>query len=157
MKTSHIYPGAHSVTPYLYFKDCKKAIEFYKKAFNAKEKGILLTPDGKVGHAEIVIEDSLIMIADENPEWQTKSAETLGGSSFSFGLYVKDADETFKKAVAAGAKEIMKVEQMFYGDRIGNVKDPFGITWMIATHTEDVSFPEMQKRFDKMFEQQSKN
>jgi len=154
MKTSHIYPGAHSVSPYANFKDCKKAIEFYKKAFNAKEKGILYNPDGKVGHAEIEIEGSLIMIADENPEWQTKSAETLKGSPVGFAIYVPDADAAFKKAIDAGAKEVMKVEDMFYGDRTGQVEDPFGYKWMISTHQEDVDYTEMQKRYNKMFEMQ---
>ncbi|HET6227709.1 MAG TPA: VOC family protein [Bacteroidia bacterium] len=154
MKTSHVYPGATPVTSYLTFKDCKKAIEFYKKAFGATEKGILYTPDGKVGHAEIEIEGNLLMMADENPEWGNKSVETLKGSPANFGLYVKDTDAAFKKAIAAGAKEVMKVEDMFYGDRTGSVEDPFGFKWMISTHQEDVSFPEMQKRFEKMFEKQ---
>lgn len=154
MKTSHVYPGAQSVSSYLTFKDCKKAIEFYKKAFGATEKGILYTPDGKVGHAEIQIEGTLLMMADENPEWDNKSVETFKGSPANFGLHVKDADASFKKAIDAGAQEVMKVEDMFYGDRTGSVKDPFGFKWMISTHKEDVNFPEMQKRFDKMFENQ---
>ncbi len=154
MKTSHIYPGAHTLNAYITIKDCSKAIEFYKKAFGAVEKGRLLTPDGKIGHAEIEIEGSMLMLADENLEWENKSPQTLGGNPMSFGLYVKDADEVFKKAIGAGSKEVMKMEDMFYGDRVGQVMDPFGYRWMIATHKEDVSWQEMQKRFDKMCAEQ---
>jgi PhnB protein len=151
MKTSHIYPGASSLNAYITLKDCRKAIEFYKKAFDAKEKGILLMPDGRVAHAEVEIEGSLLMMADENLEWGNKSPETIGGSPMQFGLYVKDVDKAFQKAIEAGAKEVMPVEDMFYGDRTGQVMDPFGYKWMLATHKEDVSYPEMQKRSDKMF------
>ncbi len=154
METSHIYPGAHSLTAYIITKECSKAIEFYKKAFGAVEKGKLLRPDGKIGHAEIEIEGSLLMLADENQETGNKSPETIGGNPMSFGLYVPDADKSFQKAIDAGAKEVMKVEDMFYGDRIGQVMDPFGYRWMISTHKKDVSFSEMQKEFDKMFETQ---
>jgi PhnB protein len=151
MKTSHIYPGASSLSAYITLKDCRKAIEFYKKAFDAKEKGILLMPDGRVAHAEVEIEGSLLMMADENLEWGNKSPETIGGNPMSFGLYVKDVDKAFQKAIDAGAKSVMPVEDMFYGDRTGQVMDPFGYKWMLATHKEDVSYPEMQKRSDKMF------
>ena len=156
MATSHIYPGAHALSCYITLKDCKKAIEFYKKAFDAKEIGILYMPDGKIAHAEVEIEGCLLMMADENLEWGNKSAETIGGNPMGFGLYVKDVDKAFKKAIDAGAKEYMKVEDMFYGDRVGQVMDPFGYKWMIATHKEDVSYPEMQKRSDKMFAEQAK-
>jgi PhnB protein len=151
MKTSHIYPGASSLSAYITIKDCSKAIEFYKKAFDAKEKGRLLMPDGKIGHAEVEIEGSLLMMADENIEWGNKSPETIGGNPMTFGLYVKDVDKAFQKAVDAGAKVVMPIEDMFYGDRTGQVVDPFGYKWMIATHKEDVSYPEMQKRSDKVF------
>lgn len=157
MKTSHLYPGASALCTYITLKDSSKAIEFYKKAFDAKEKGRLLTPDGKIGHAEIEIEGSLLMLADENPEWKNKSAETIGENPMTFGLYVKDVDYAFKKAVDAGAKIIMPIEDMFYGDRTGQVMDPFGYKWMIATHKEDVSYSEMQKRFDKMFSTHKSN
>ncbi|MES1181893.1 MAG: VOC family protein, partial [Flavobacterium sp.] len=151
MKTSHIYPGASSLSAYITLKDCKRAIEFYKKAFDAKEKGILLMPDGKVAHAELEIEGSLLMMADENLEWGNKCPETIGGNPMSFGLYVKDVDKAFQKAIDAGAKSVMPVEDMFYGDRTGQVLDPFGYKWMLSTHKEDVSYAEMQKRSDKMF------
>ncbi len=152
--TSHIYPGSHSLGVYITLKDCKKAIEWYKKAFNATERGILSMPDGKVGHAEIEIEGSLLMMADENLEWGNKSPETIGGNPMGFALYVKDVDAAFKKAIDAGGTEVMPLKDEFYGDRIGQVMDPFGYKWSLTTHKEDVSFEEMQKRFDKMFEEQ---
>ena len=151
MATSHIYPGAYSLNAYITIKSCSDAIEFYKKAFNTKEKGRLPMPNGLIGHAEIEIEGSLLMVADENIEWGNKSPETIGGNPMSFGLYVKDVDAAFKKAIDAGAKEVMKVDDMFYGNRIGQVIDPFGYKWMICTHKEDVNYEEMQKRSDKMF------
>jgi PhnB protein len=156
MATSHIYPGAQSLCVYITVKDSKKAIEFYKKAFGAKEKGILYMPDGKVAHAEVEIEGSLLMMADENLEWGNKSPETVGGNPASLGLYVKDVDKAFQKAIEAGAKEVMKVEDMFYGDRTGQVQDPFGYKWILSTHKEDVDYPEMQKRSDQLMASQPK-
>jgi PhnB protein len=152
--TSHIYPGSHSLGVYITLKDCNAAIEFYKKAFGATERGRLLMPDGKVAHAEIEIEGSLLMMADENLEWGNKSAETIGGNPMGFALYVKDADAAVKKAVDAGAKIVMPIKDEFYGDRIGQVMDPFGYKWSLTTHFEDVSFEEMQKRFEKAMETQ---
>lgn len=152
--TSHIYPGAHSLGAYITLKNCSKAIEWYKKAFNATERGRLMMPDGTIGHAEIEIEGSLLMMADENLEWGNKSPETIGGNPVGFALYVKDADAAVQKAVDAGAKVVMPIEDMFYGDRIGQVMDPFGYKWSITTHKEDVSFEEMQKRMNKLFEMQ---
>lgn len=136
---------------YITIKGCGEAIEFYKKAFGAKELGRLFMPDGSIGHAEIEIEGSILMIADENIEWGNKSPQTIGGNPVSFGLYVKDVDQAFQKAVDAGATVERQVEDMFYGDRVGQVMDPFGYKWSIATHKEDVSLEEMQKRSDKMF------
>ena len=154
METSHIYPGAYSLNAYIAINGCAEAIEFYKKAFGATERGRLLLPNGLIGHAEIMIEGSLLMMADENPDWKSVSPETIGGNPMTFGLYVKDVDAVFKKAVDAGATVLMPIEDAFYGDRTGQVLDPFGYKWMIATHKEDVSFEEMQKRFDKMLEKQ---
>ena len=151
MKTSHTYPGANTLNAYINIKGCSEAIEFYKKAFDAKEKLRLLMPNGLIGHAEIEIEGSLLMLAEENPEWGTKSPQTLGGNPMTFGLYVEDVDRSFKKAVAAGASVITPVKDEFYGDRVGQVLDPFGYKWMITTHKEDVSAEEMQTRMDKMF------
>jgi PhnB protein len=151
MSTSHIYPGAASLSSYLTIKGCSKAIEFYKKAFGATEKGRLTMPDGKIGHAEIEIEGSLLMMADENLDWGNKSPETIGGSPVTLGLYVKDVDAAFQKALDAGATSVMPVDDMFYGDRTGQVLDPFGYKWMLSTHKENMSFEEMQKRSDAMF------
>ena len=152
--TSHIYPGSHTLGVYITIKNCSAAIEFYKKAFNATERGRLIMPDGTIGHAEIEIEGSLLMMADENKDWGTKGPETIGGNPMGFALYVKDCDAAVKKAIEAGAKEVMPIEDQFYGDRIGQVMDPFGYKWSITTHKEDVSFDEMQKRMDKAFEMQ---
>src|SRR6478736_3603925 len=150
MGTSHIYPGAYTLNAYITIDGCSKAIEFYKKAFGATEKGRLLMPDGTIGHAEIMIEGSLLMLADENKDWGTKGPLTIGGNPMTFGLYVKDCDAVFQKAIDAGATSIMAIDDMFYGDRVGQVMDPFGYKWMIGTHKEDMSYEEMQRRFDKM-------
>jgi len=139
------------LSAYVTIKGCSEAIEFYKKAFGAKEIGRLFMPDGSIAHAEIDIEGSLLMMADENLEWGNKGPLTIGGNPLSFGLYVKDADAAFQKAIDAGATVVMPVEEMFYGDRVGQVMDPFGYKWMIATHVKDVSYEEMQKLSDQMF------
>jgi PhnB protein len=153
MNTSHIYPGANSVNVYLCLTNCVEAIEYYKKAFGATERGRLLMPDGNIAHAEIGIGNSLIMLAEENAQWGTKSPTTLGGSPITIAIYVEDADEVFKKAVEAGGTEVMPMKDEFYGDRIGQIMDPFGYKWMIGTHKEEVSFEEMQKRFNEMINQ----
>lgn len=154
MKTSHIYPGAHSLNCYLNVKNCSDAIEFYKKAFDAKVELNLTMPDGKVAHAEINIEGSVLMLAEENPEWGTHSPESLGGTPVTLSLYVTDVDSVIKKAINTGAKELMPISNQFYGDRVGQIIDPFGFKWHIATHIEDVPKEEMQSRMDKMFSQQ---
>ena len=153
MKTSHIYPGAHTLNCYLSIKNCLEAIEFYKKAFGAVEKLRLVMPDGSIAHAEILIEGSIVMMGEENPEWGTKGPLTLGGSPISFSIYVEDVDAAFQKAIDAGATASMPIKDEFYGDRIGQVVDPFGYKWSLATHMEDVSQEEMQARMDKMFTQ----
>lgn len=151
MSTSHVYPGAATLSAYITIKGCSEAIEFYKKAFGAKEIGRLLMPDGSIAHAEIEIEGSLLMMADENLEWGNKGPLTVGGNPMTFGLYVKDVDAAFQKAVDAGGTVAMPVADMFYGDRVGQVMDPFGYKWMIATHVKDVSYEEMQRLSDQMF------
>ncbi|MDD3321541.1 MAG: VOC family protein [Paludibacter sp.] len=151
MSKSYIYPGANSLNAYLTIKDCSKAIEFYKKAFDAKELGRLLMPNGLIGHAEIEIEGTMLMIADENIDWGNKGPLTIGGNPITIGLYVKDVDSSFQKAIDAGAKEVMPVKNEFYGDRVGQVMDPFGYKWMIGTHIKDVSYEEMQQLSDQMF------
>ena len=139
--------GYHTVTPYLVQKDSKRALEFYKKAFGAEELMRLGGPDGKIGHAEIKIGDSPIMLADEYPEMGYRGPRALGGSPVSIMLYVEDVDACFNQAVAAGAKVVRPVVDQFYGDRSGNIEDPFGHVWTIATHKEDVAPEEIEKRF----------
>lgn len=145
-KVNPIPDGYHSLTPYLYLKGAADAIEFYKRAFGATELFRMNRPDGKVGHAEIKIGDSPVMLADENPDMGALSPQTVGGCPLSFLIYVEDVDTVFAQAVAAGAKVAAEVEDKFYGDRAGGVSDPFGYTWYIATHVEDVSPEEIGKR-----------
>ena len=144
--TKSIQEGYHSATPLLTFKDARKAIDFYKKALGAIERYVMPWPDGKgVMHAEIQIGDSIIMIGEEHLEMPVKSAETLGGSPVSFYIYLEHVDEAFKKALDAGAKEHMPVQDMFWGDRTGSVQDPFGYTWSLATHVKDMTAEEIEK------------
>ncbi len=138
--------GYHSVTPYLIIKGATEAIDFYKKAFGATELFRMPAPGGKIGHAEIKIGDSPIMLADESPEMGYKSPQSLGGSPISIMIYVADVDTVFKQAVAAGGKEQRPVKDQFYGDRSGTLEDPFGHVWHVATHKEDVSPEEMERR-----------
>jgi PhnB protein len=145
-KPKPIPDGYHTATPYLIVKDAARAIEFYKKAFGATELVRMAQPDGKIGHAEIKIGDSPIMLADEFPEMGARSPQSLGGSPVSILLYVENVDAVFSQAVAAGAKVQRPVKDQFYGDRTGGVEDPFGHLWYIATHMEDVSPDEMRKR-----------
>ena len=147
--------GYHAVTPSLTFKDSQKAIEFYKKAFGATVLDLVpnLTGPG-IMHATINIGDSILMMGDEMP--QSKSAETLGGSPISLYLYVPDADAAFKQAVAAGAAVVMPVADMFWGDRAGSLKDPFGYSWMIATHTQDLTQEQIRKGAEAFFAQMAK-
>jgi PhnB protein len=144
-------PGFHSVSAYLAVRNAVAAVEFYRRAFGA-ELGLKLTmPDGRYAHAEIKIGDTPIMMAEENPEWGNQSPLALGGSPVSFLIYVPDADAAFARAIAAGATEVKPVEDQFYGDRSGTVKDPFGYQWTLGTHREEVSEAEAQKRMEKMF------
>ena len=136
----------HSVTPYLILSDAAGALDFYKRAFGATETVRMPGPDGKIGHAEIRIGDSVIMLADEHHDMGALSPKTLGGSPVSLMIYVQDVDSVARQAVAAGAKETRPVENKFYGDRSGSFADPFGYEWHISTHVEDVPPDEMQKR-----------
>ena len=145
-KVKPIPEGYHTATPYLIVKDAARAIEFYKKAFGATELMRMPGTGGKIGHAEIKIGDSPIMLADEVPGMGFRSPESLGGSPISILLYVEDVDVVFSEALAAGAKVQRPVADEFYGDRTGGVTDPFGHVWYIATHKEDVSPEEMTKR-----------
>jgi len=145
-KVKPIPDGYHTVTPYLIIKGATSAIEFYKKAFGATESVRMPTPDGKVGHAEIKIGDSTIMMADEFPQMGARGPESIGGSPVSLMLYVEDVDALFNRAIAAGGKVQRPVADQFYGDRSGALVDPFGHIWHIATHKEDMSPEEMRKR-----------
>ncbi|MGH9682691.1 MAG: VOC family protein [Candidatus Acidiferrales bacterium] len=145
-KVKPIPEGYHTATPYLIIKGAADAIEFYKKAFGATELMRMPGPGGKIGHAEIKIGDSPIMLADEAPEMNARSPQSFGGSPISILLYVEDVDAVFNRAVAAGAKVERPVADQFYGDRIGGLTDPFGHVWYISTHKEDVSPEEMKKR-----------
>ncbi len=147
MSAKPIPDGYHTATPYLVVQNAASAIEFYKKAFGAEELMRLASPDGKIGHAEIKIGDSPIMLADEFPEMGYRGPQALGGSPVSIMLYVEDVDARFNQAIAAGAKVKRPVKDEFYGDRAGNLEDPFGHVWTIATHKEDVSPEEIERRF----------
>ena len=146
MKTKPIPDGYSAVTPYLIINGASAAIEFYKQAFGATERMRMGAPDDKVGHAELVIGGSLIMLADEFPDMGARSPQTIGGSPVMLHLYMDDVDAVVARAVAAGAKITQPVETKFYGDRSGGLVDPFGHLWNIATHVEDVSPEEMQRR-----------
>jgi PhnB protein len=142
--------GYHAVTPFLVVSDAARAMEFYKAAFGAKERMRMAGPGGKIVHAEMTIGDTVIMVADEFPEWGNLSPESLNGSPVRMALYVEDVDDVASRAVAAGAKVLIPVADQFYGDRSGRLADPFGHLWIVATHIEDVSPGEMQKRMDAL-------
>jgi PhnB protein len=139
--------GYHSVTPYLTLNDAARALDFYKRAFGAQEIARMDGPGGKIGHAEIKIGDSMIMLADEMPGGGgCRSPQSLGGTTSGVVLYVENADAVFNQAVSAGAQVEMPLADMFWGDRYGRLKDPFGHSWSVATHKEDVAPAEMSKR-----------
>ena len=148
-KVKPIPAGYHAVTPYLSIRAAAQAIEFYKKAFGAAEVMRMPGPDGKLGHAEIRIGDSRVMLSDEYPEMAFMGPQTRGGSTVHIHLYVKDVDATTARAVAAGAKLIRPIEDKFYGDRTGSIEDPFGHVWHLATHKEDLSMAELRRRAGK--------
>ena len=146
MSVKPVPDSYHTATPYLTIGGVPSAIEFYKKAFGAVERMRLPGPGGKIMHAELMVGDSVIMMSDEFPEMGASSPLTLGGSPVSIMLYVEDVDAVVDQAVTAGAKLTHPVDDKFYGDRSGGIKDPFGHNWHIATHKEDVSSEEMQRR-----------
>jgi len=146
MKTNYIPKGYHTATPYLVVNGGARAIDFYKQAFGATEVMRMPGPGGKVMHAEVQIGDSRIMLADEAPEMDARSPQSIGGTPVGLMLYFEDADAVAARAVSAGAKLLRPVQDQFYGDRCGTVLDPFGHKWTIATHKEDVSPEEMKKR-----------
>ncbi len=138
--------GYHTITPYLCFKNAAKAIDFYKRAFGAREIMRSEAPGGRIAHAELKIGDSFLMLSDEFPGASTKAPESLGGSASALWLYVEDVDGIFNQAVQAGARVVMPVSDQFWGDRWGQLADPFGHVWSLATHTEDVAPDEMMRR-----------
>lgn len=150
MPAKPIPDGYHTATPYLIVDGAAKAIEFYRQAFDAVEVLRLAQPNGRIGHAEIRIGDSVVMLADEFPEMEIRGPHSIGGSPASILLYVEDVDARFQQALAAGATELRPVKDQFYGDRSGTLKDPFGHTWSIATHIEDVPQAEIDRRFAEM-------
>lgn len=148
-KVSYIPEGYNSVTPYLIVKGAAKAIDYYKKVFGATVILRMDAPDGRVGHAELQIGDSRVMLADENPAMGATSAATIGNSPVSLYLYIPDVDKVVQRAVSEGAKVLKPVQDQFYGDRSGFIQDPFGHFWGIATHVEDVSAKELEERAKK--------
>lgn len=153
MPVKPIPDGYHTATPYIIVTGAAEAIEFYKKAFGATELFRMAGPDGKIGHAEIIIGNSPIMLADEHPQMGAKSAKTLGGSPMFLMLYVDNVDALSAQAEAAGAKVIRPLQNQFYGDRSVTVEDPFGLLWTISTHIEDVPPDEMKRRSDEAMKQ----
>jgi PhnB protein len=151
-KVPYIPKGYNSVTPYLVIKGAAQAIDYYKKVFGATVVVRMDGPDGRVGHAELQIGDSRIMLADENPKMGATSATTIGNSPVSLYLYIPDVDKVVDRAVAEGAKLVKPVQDQFYGDRSGFIQDPFGHFWGIATHVEDVSPQELNERMKKMMQ-----
>jgi PhnB protein len=145
-KPKPIPKGFRTLTPHLAIRDAAKAIEFYKKAFGAQALGVHNTPDGKIMHAELKIGDSIVMLSDEFPGGPLQSPQAVAGTTAMMHLYVEDVDTWFDRAVAAGASVLMPVRDMFWGDRYGHLKDPFGHQWSIATHKEDVAPAELEKR-----------
>jgi PhnB protein len=144
-KVKAIPEGYHSITPSIVVRDAPKALDFYRRAFDAKERMRMPGPDGKIMHAEIQIGDSLVMLNDEMPEMRSRSPQSLGGSPVSFYVYVEDVDAAFKRAVDAGATPTMPLTDMFWGDRFGSVQDPFGHTWSLAQHVKDMTPEEMMR------------
>lgn len=143
--------GYNSITPYLIVANAARAIDFYKRIFGAKEVMRMDKNDGRIGHAELKIGDTKIMLADEYPEMNARSPQAFGGTPVSIHLYVKNVDGTVDQAIAAGATLVRPTETMFYGDRSGTIEDPFGHKWHVSTHVEDVSKGEMKKRMAKLF------
>jgi PhnB protein len=151
MKPKPIPDGYQAVTPYLIVNGAAGAIDFYKEIFGATERMRMASPDGRVGHAELLIGGCVVMLADECIEMDARSPQTVGGSPVLLNLYVEDVDAVVARAIAAGAKLLRPVENQFYGDRSGNLVDPFGHLWNLATHVEDVPPEELERRAAAMF------
>ncbi len=157
MAVQAIPRGYHTLTPYMTVRDAARAIEFYKQAFGAKEKGVMKGPDGKIMHAELIIGDSIFMLADEFPEFGSMSPLSTGGSGMGLHIYVEDVDSAFDRAIGAGATIDMPVSDMFWGDRYGKLADPFGHKWSIATHKRDLSPEEMEEGMKAMMQEMPKS
>ncbi|HWC99425.1 MAG TPA: VOC family protein [Candidatus Sulfopaludibacter sp.] len=148
-KVKPVPTNFHTVTPYLTMNDTARALEFYKRAFGAQEVMRMDGPGGTIGHAEIKIGDSIIMLGDEMPGSGTRAPQAAGSTTVAIMLYVDDADEVYNQAVSAGAQVEQPLQDMFWGDRYGRLKDPFGHSWAVATHIEDVAPAEMTKRMQE--------
>lgn len=150
MPAKPVPEGYHTLTPYLCIDGANAAIAFYKRAFGATERMRLAAPGDRIGHAELQIGDSVVMLADEHPEIDFRGPQHHRGSPVHLHLYVQDVDATYRGAVDAGATPVRPVEDQFYGDRSGSVRDPFGHTWHLATHTEDLTQEEVEARMQAM-------
>jgi PhnB protein len=150
MPVKAIPDGYHSITPYLIVRDGAAALDFYARAFAAKERMRMPRPDGKVAHAEIEIGDSCLMLADEHPEMGAVGPAPDGGWSTGLNLYVEDCDAVFERAIAGGAKVVRPLADQFYGDRSGTIEDPFGHKWTISTHKEDLTPDQIAERMAAM-------
>ena len=151
MSVKPIPDGYHTLTPFLTVRDAPRAIEFYKQAFGAVERGVAKDPAGKIMHAELKIGDSIIMLSDEYPEFGSVSPLSVGGSAMGLHIYLDGVDAAFDRAVKAGAQVEMPVMDQFWGDRYGRLRDPFGHKWSIGTHVKDLSEDEMKKGMDEAF------
>jgi PhnB protein len=149
-KVKPIPDGYPQLTPYICVDGAADAIEFYRRVLDATERMRMPGPDGKIGHAELQIGNAVLMLSDEFPEYGAVSPRTVGGTPCTLSLYVEDVDQVFSKAIAAGAKELRPLRDEFYGDRTGQFEDPFGHRWSVATHVEDISMEEMQRRSEAL-------
>jgi PhnB protein len=149
MAVEAIPKGYHTITPYMTVRDAARAIEFYKQAFGAVERGAMKAPDGKIVHAELLIGDSIIMLADEFPQFGALSPQSTG-AGMGLHIYLEDVDSAFERAVKAGATVEMPVADMFWGDRYGKLADPFGHKWSIGTHKRDASMEEMEQAVNQL-------
>jgi PhnB protein len=155
MSVKPIPDGYRTVTPYLVVNNAAGAIDFYKRAFGAQEINRMAGPQGKIAHAELKIGDSIVMLSDEMPGSGMRSPQSLGGTAVGIFLYVKDVDSSFKQATSAGAKVEMPLADMFWGDRYGKLADPYGHSWSMATHKEDVAPQEMSRRMQEQMAKMS--
>jgi len=149
-RTSYIPQGYHKITPSLTFKGTESAMVWYKNVFGAEERMRMEGPDKKIVHAELNIGDSMIFLAEENPKYMNQTPQSTNGNSVKLHVYVEDVDGTLKKAVQNGATLVMPAEDQFYGDRCGWIEDPFGYTWVLATHIKDISEEEMHEQMEEM-------